>query len=196
MVDVADVWGTVLACGDLNGDDRADLAIGSGTNPSSRTPPTCCAFEEHPEGLTVIYGSATGLDGSTAVHITSEQATGQPDGNPYGGRFAYALAVGDLDGDEIDDLVALVQEGITSTQGGILVFRGQADGIDQAATTMIDEGEMADALLPRVPSGIRARQRRSATSTTTGTATWLSAPATSAGSTNATSTGPAPTPSW
>ena len=148
VVDVADVWGTVLACGELNGDGRADLAIGSGTNPAVRTPPTCCTFEEHPEGLTVIYGSTTGLDGSTAVHITSEQATGQPDGNPYGGRFAYALAVGDLDGDEIDDLVALVQEGITSTQGGILVFRGQADGIDQAATTMIDEGEMADLFFP------------------------------------------------
>ena len=85
VVDVADVWGTVLACGDLNGDGRADLAIGSGTNPAVATPPVCCAFEEHPEGLTVIYGSPTGLDGSTAVHITSAQATGQSGDNPYVG---------------------------------------------------------------------------------------------------------------
>jgi len=114
-----DLFGAALAGGDFNGDGYDDLAVGSpGEN----------ADAGH---VSMIYGSADGLHASTAWfqgETRYRRAGAVHDMNTEAGDlFGAALAVGDVNGDGFDDLVAGApgEDGV----GWIQVFRGTSYGL-------------------------------------------------------------------
>lgn len=86
--------GTTLAAGDLTGDGIDDLAIGA---PAARIGRAGAAGMVH-----VVAGSASGLDRAATTRWTRARA-GQS--SAPGDAFAGALAIGDLDGSGVAELV-------------------------------------------------------------------------------------------
>lgn len=105
---------------DFNADGYPDLAI-------SAESATVDGLKKA-GGISVVYGSATGLRHDTATFLT--QATPGVPGDPTADRrWGYLGGHGDVDGDGYDDLI--VRDG-----PGILVFWGGAQGITGAASAV------------------------------------------------------------
>jgi hypothetical protein len=106
-----DAFGSGLASGDFNGDERADLAIG-------------IPAREH---VAVLFGSRRGV-----VQARRQQLRGSAAGLPRtAGRYGYALLAHDFDQDGFDDL-AVGAPGGTATEpdaGAIHVMRGDPTGL-------------------------------------------------------------------
>jgi len=124
--EVGDLFGYALATGDINGDSYADLIVG--------VPGEGIAKQERAGAAHVIYGSQSGLhgEGSTTLHQYARKIRSKPE---VGDAFGEALAVGDINGDDYDDIVIGVPgETVgwgTRTQyeaGALHVLYGSADG--------------------------------------------------------------------
>jgi hypothetical protein len=102
--------GYSVAAGDFNDDGYDDAAVGAyGYD-----------FGQSNEGIVfVYYGSPTGLPTTASWYWDADVASA------YGGR---ALAVGDFNGDGVDDLV-LGAEGATSFAGAVYGFAGSPAGL-------------------------------------------------------------------
>jgi FG-GAP repeat protein len=141
-----DRFGASLAAGDLDGNARDDLAIG-------------VAFEDHSTGadaglVNVIYGSSTGLV-STGNQFWTQETSDVLGVAEAGDSFGRALAVGDFDHDNNDDLaVGVPGEDVSgATDGGVAhVIYGSASKLtavdnqlfSQSAITTPDTTEPAD----------------------------------------------------
>jgi hypothetical protein len=116
------VWGGGEATGDLDGDGYDDLVVSAGSQ----------SFDEQVDGVSVLYGSPTGLTAARAVTIDNTSAYEQQADRLD--TFGSSFSVGDITGDGIDDLAVAGHRGEVGHQvGGVAVFHGRAGGVGTAA---------------------------------------------------------------
>jgi hypothetical protein len=120
-----DQFGYALAAGKLNGDGRADLAIGV----PSEDIPSGSDFDDG--AVNVLYGAKHGLKGKGSDLFTQDTA-GVRDSSEEGDELGYALAAGDFNGNGKGDLAIGSLEGLTvpfSHEGAMNVLYGANNGL-------------------------------------------------------------------
>ena len=123
-----DACGSALAAGDFNGDTFSDLAVGC--------PGEDVAGNADVGGANVLPGTPSGLTGTGSAFFSfSDLAPGDVS---FQDRCASALAAGDFNGDDFDDLAmgcpgrevgVTVEGGGVSNAGRVIVLDGSATGI-------------------------------------------------------------------
>lgn len=128
-----DRFGWALAAGDFNNDGRDDLAIGS---------PGEDSFTGQ---VTIIYGTAGGLNGSTLV-LSQDSGPGTPEA---GDNFGAYLATGDFNGDGYADLaVASITEslelpaGTINNAGAVSIYFGGPGGLSNTGAFIFSEDDL------------------------------------------------------
>jgi hypothetical protein len=118
-----DQFGFAVAAGDLNGDGRADLAIGA-------------RGENDFRGVAqVLYGSASGLT-AAGSQLWSQDSPGIAGvAEPLGDEFGYRLAAGDYNGDTRADL-AVSAAGENESAGVVHVLYGSPSGLTAAGSQL------------------------------------------------------------
>ena len=118
-VEAGDGFGSVLAAGDFNNDNFADLAVGA--------PGEAVGTMQAAGAVSVLYGSAGGLTATGGRLFT--QVGGAVEAND---RFGFALAAGDFNNDNFADLaVGAPGEavGLLRDAGAVSVLPGSAGGL-------------------------------------------------------------------
>ncbi len=106
--------GTTVALGDLNGDGFDDAVVAAPVHSGSAT-----WYGE----VYVLYGPNIGEHELTDISVADAIIEGESDED----RFGHALAVGDLDGDGVEDLVVGAP---SAGSGTIYVFYGPVSSVD------------------------------------------------------------------
>ena len=97
-IDDHDKFGWVLAVGKFNDDEFDDLVVGV---PGEDQDPTLGSTVEDVGMVHVIFGTSNGLNNYNSIRPVDLYGTKQEEGDEFGA----SLAVGDFDGDQLDDLV-------------------------------------------------------------------------------------------
>jgi hypothetical protein len=133
-----DSFGFALAAGDFNGDGAADLATGI---PDHNGLVGSDCFDC---GIVVVrFGVAgSGLAGGLASTVLSQQFSGSPDPAEGGDGFGSRLAVGDFNGDGLDDLAVGAYQNNTGAQfaGGVSIHYGLPGGIQTVGEHFLRQG--------------------------------------------------------
>ncbi|TAH37181.1 MAG: hypothetical protein EYC70_09380 [Planctomycetota bacterium] len=128
-----DNFGAALASGDFDDDGYADLAIGA---------PEATVSGSLNAGLVqVMYGTASGLS-SANTDLWHQGVAGVEGALEAGDRFGGALAAGDLDGDDVDDLAVGVQYedvGSEAAAGAVNVFYGSILGLGSGGNQILHQ---------------------------------------------------------
>jgi hypothetical protein len=144
--ELQDFFGFALACGDFRADGMADLAIGV---PGE-------SFEALPEFLVgvvqVVYGGPSGLDPTTAISFHQE-TSGVPGDPENGDGFGWALAAGDFNADDWEDLAVGVPgedrlgTGVFEGPGLVQVFFGDdaAGGVSPSFNATFGQEDLGGA---------------------------------------------------
>ena len=146
----ADLFGSVLAAGNFDGDEFDDLAIGVPNDDIA--PAFGLSFLLRAGAVYVIYGTGDGL-GWRDEYIVGSQLLrdGSPVGNLVGGNsagdwFGGSLAAGDFNGDSKDDLAIgapLVDSQVKRNYGLVTVLYGSQDGLRGDGENYINQGAMS-----------------------------------------------------
>ena len=152
-----DQLGTTVAVGDVQGDGFADVVVGAVGRDIGRT------FDAGV--VLVLRGSADGVRPAGSRQITLETA-GVAGAAQLGDRLGSGLALGDLNGDEVDDLlVGLAGKGVNgqAKAGAVLTMFGGETGLvgtgsrllhaGMANTGLVDQAEATDVLGASVAIG-------------------------------------------
>lgn len=128
-----DNFGFALAAGDLNGDGYADLVAGvPGETVDSKT---------GAGAANVILGSASGLI-DAGNQFWNQDSPGVRESPATDDNFAFAVAVGDVNGDGYGDLVAGVpgeKIGTVTECGAVNVILGSASGLTDVGDELWDQ---------------------------------------------------------
>ena len=129
-----DKLGTSFANGDFNNDGYEDLAIGEP------------GFSNASGDVMVLYGTGSGVSSVNSTYLF--QATPQADAG-----FGTAMAVGDFDGDGIDDLAVsapyydvTVNSNILEDAGVINIFYGSNSGLSGSAPEINENTGISNSL--------------------------------------------------
>jgi hypothetical protein len=136
--------------GDFNGDGFVDLAIGA--------PKQDYTGIKNAGGVSVVYGSASGLDSTAPVanQFWTENSAGMAGTSEHGDQFGLAVAVGDFNADGFSDLAAGMPGkslGAKTRAGAVSVVYGSAAGLD-ATSPVANQVWTLDS--PAIPGTARA----------------------------------------
>jgi hypothetical protein len=141
--EASDKFGASLAAGDFDGDEYADLAIG--------VPGEWIGTVEDAGAVNVLYGAAsTGLS-ITGTQLWYEDVSGVVDTSEAYDDFGAALAVGDLDGDGLQDLIVGAPGETVNGQaeaGQVHLFAGAAAGLTSAGDQVWNQDPPLGVFLP------------------------------------------------
>jgi hypothetical protein len=135
-----DDFGRALAVGDVDGDGASDLAVG--------VPSEDVGTLSDAGAVNVLYGSAGGLAGSGSQLFTQD-SPGVPDTAEAGDRFGGALAAGNFDNDDFDDLtigIPAEDVGAVFDAGAVNALKGAAGGLSGSGSQLFtqDSPELPD----------------------------------------------------
>jgi disulfide bond formation protein DsbB len=125
--EATDQFGSALTVGDFNGDNYDDLAVGTDNE--------WIGTIMHVGSVNIIYGSSSGLS-STGNQFWHQNRPGILEKNEECDHLAWALTVGDFNGDNYDDLgIGVVGETIgvhRIRSGAVNVMYGSSSGLSSA----------------------------------------------------------------
>lgn len=131
-----DFFGSELASGDFDADGYADLAV------AAHREDTGAAIDAGT--VTVFYGSTNGLR-AAGSHRLRRPETVFGDSDPTEDFLGFVMAAADFDGDGDHDLAVTTSAG----NGGVLVHRGRASGLEKMPSLLIqDSVELQPSLGP------------------------------------------------
>ncbi|MFG2565476.1 FG-GAP and VCBS repeat-containing protein [Streptomyces sp. NPDC048567] len=131
-----EIFAYTLATGDVNGDGYCDLAIGQ--------PLDSAGGAANAGTIKIMFGTSTGLNAKDTIQIDQNTAN-VPGGPEKEDRFGEQLAVADVNGDGVGDLIsATIGEQITgsSDRGSLHILYGPFKNGAPAAGGYIDSGNV------------------------------------------------------
>ena len=129
-----DTLGWALAAGDFDDDGFDDLAIGVPRDDIKSS----SGITRNAGAVNVLYGAAGGLN-AARDQLWHQNTPGVKEVAQKGDLFGWALAAGDFDNDNRDDLaVGVILESVGSTEdaGAVNVLYGSATGLDAAGNQL------------------------------------------------------------
>jgi hypothetical protein len=118
-----DGFGSSLAMGDVNGDGRADLAVG--------IPGTDVGTIKDAGAIEVLYASGSGISGTGSIQWT-ESTAGVPGDAVTSGRFGASVRIANVESGYADVIV-----GAPGGSGVLVQLRGARTGLTTSGSTSV-----------------------------------------------------------
>lgn len=133
--EAGDRFGSSLAAGDFDGDGRCDLAVASPGEALPAFPGQSTESITAAGAVDVFLGTNLGFDGDSQQW--TQESPGVPGDATVAAEFGRALAAGDFDGDDYDDLAI----GASEQGGSVTVLFGSSAGLTAAGSDLIYQGD-------------------------------------------------------